>query len=139
MLAYLNQTPFGVNDPFFGKDVGFYIFSLPFMRLLQQHLWVAFLAALAVSALAYFILATYGSVPAGSPGTKGLTHISVLSAVLFVLRAWGYQISIWDLMYSPCGLLYGASYVDIHAQVPAFRVLISRRFWARSSRSPVSS
>jgi len=125
VLAYLNQTPFGLSDPFFSKDVGFYIFTLPFVRLVQQHLWVAFLAALAVSALAYFI---FGDIRFGprriAVEPRARTHISILAAILFALRAWGYQISIWDLMYSPRGVAYGASYVDIHAQVPAYRVLI---------------
>jgi uncharacterized membrane protein (UPF0182 family) len=123
-LAYLNRTPFGLNDPFFGKDVGFYIFSLPFFRLIQQHLWVAFMAALAVSALAYFILGDIRLAPRRiAVEQRARTHISILAAILFALRAWGYQISIWDLMYSPRGVAYGASYVDIHAQVPAYKVL----------------
>ncbi len=48
----------------------------------------------------------------------------MLAAILFALRAWGYQISVWDLMYSPRGVAFGASYADIHAQVPAFKILI---------------
>src|SRR5690606_30674240 len=55
VLAHLNAIPFGIDDPFFGKDVGFYIFNLPFIRLLQQHLWVAFLVALALSVVMYFV------------------------------------------------------------------------------------
>jgi uncharacterized membrane protein (UPF0182 family) len=125
VLAYLNRTPFGLSDPFFGKDVGFYIFTLPFYRLLQQHLWVAFTAALAVSALAYFIFGDIRFAPRRIAVEKrARAHLSILATILFVLRAWGYQISVWDLMYSPRGVAFGASYVDVNAQVPAFRVLI---------------
>lgn len=125
VLAYLNQTPFGISDPFFAKDVGFYIFSLPFVKLVQQHLWVALLASLAVSSLAYFILGDIRFAPRRlAVERRARIHISILAATLFALRAWGYQISIWDLMYSPRGVAYGASYVDIHAQIPAYKALI---------------
>ena len=33
-LNYLNSTPFGVTDPVFGMDVGFYVFELPFFSYL---------------------------------------------------------------------------------------------------------
>lgn len=51
-------------------------------------------------------------------------HISILAAILFALRAWHYKISTWNLMYSPRGVAFGASYTDIHAQVPAYKGLI---------------
>lgn len=125
ILAFLNQTPFNIADPFFGKDAGFYIFSLPFIRLVQQHLWVALLSALVVSGAAYFL---FGDLRFATRRVmidrRARTHLSVLAACLFALKAWGYQIDMWDLMYSPRGVAFGASYTDIHAQVPAFRVLI---------------
>jgi uncharacterized membrane protein (UPF0182 family) len=125
VLAYLNQIPFGTADPFFAKDVGFYIFTLPFYRLLQQHLWVAFLSSLAVSAFVYFILGDIRFAPRRiAVERRARIHLSVLAAILFALKAWGYQISTWNLMYSPRGVAFGASYADIHAQAPAYRVLM---------------
>ncbi len=126
ILAHLNATPFDINDPFFGKDVGFYIFNLPFISLLQQHLWVAFIAALALSAIIYFV---FGDLRFGNrrvlAAKRARIHISVLAAILFALRAWYYKINIWNLMYSPRGVAFGASYTDIHAQVPAYKGLIA--------------
>jgi hypothetical protein len=125
VLAYFNRTPFGIKDPLFGKDVSFYLFSLPFYMLIQQHAWVATLAALAVSAIVYFILGDLRFAPRRIIVERRATiHLSVLAAVLFTLKAWGYQIATWNLMYSPRGVAFGASYTDVHAQVPAFRVLM---------------
>lgn len=125
VLAYFNRTPFGIADPFFGKDAGFYMFSLPFYALIQQHAWVATLVALAVSGAAYFILGDLRLSPRRMMvETRARVHLSILASALFILRAWGYQVSIWNLMYSPRGVAFGASYTDIHAQVPAFRLLI---------------
>jgi len=125
ILAYLNQTPFNIADPFFGKDVSFYIFGLPFHRLVQQHLWVALLTSLLVSALAYFLLGDLRFAPRRViVDRRARVHLSILAAILFALRAWGYQLDIWNLMYSPRGVAFGASYTDIHAQVPAYRLLM---------------
>lgn len=125
VLAFFNQTPFGVADPFFGKDVSFYIFGLPFIRLIQQHLWVALLTSLLVSSLVYFVLGDIRIAPRRLVvERRARVHLSILVAVLFALKAWGYQINIWNLMYSPRGAAFGASYTDIHAQVPAFRLLM---------------
>ncbi len=126
ILAHLNATPFEINDPFFGKDVGFYIFTLPFISLLQQHLWVAFIAALVLSGIMYFI---FGDIRFGERRIivvrRARIHLSILSAVLFGLRAWNYKINIWNLMYSPRGVAFGASYTDIYAQVPTYKGLIA--------------
>lgn len=125
VLSYLNQTPFGIADPFFGKDAAFYVFSLPFIKLLQQHLWLVLLVSLILSAGLYYIL---GDIRSGFRRLvverKARVHLSILIALLFAIKAWGYQISIWDLMYSPRGAAFGASYTDIHAQVPAFKALV---------------
>src|SRR5690606_5137772 len=51
-LAWRNAVPFGQADPILGHDVGFYVFSLPFLQLvlgLAQTLVV--LAALAAGGL----------------------------------------------------------------------------------------
>ncbi len=125
ILAFLNRTPFEITDPFFAKDVGFYIFSLPFIRLIQQHLWAALSAALVVSAVAYFVLGDVRFAPRRlMVDRRARAHLSILAALLFSLKAWGYQINVWDLMYSPRGVAFGASYTDIHAQVPAYRLLV---------------
>jgi len=125
VLSHFNATPFGIADPFFGKDVGFYIFNLPFVSLLHQHLWIAFLVSLVLAAVLYFI---FGDLRFGPRrlivDRRARVHLSILAAILFSLKAWGYQINIWDLMYSPRGVAFGASYTDIHAQVPAYRTLI---------------
>ncbi|HHW18141.1 MAG TPA: UPF0182 family protein [Firmicutes bacterium] len=125
ILAYFNATPFNIKDPFFGKDVGFYIFSLPFISLIQQHLWVALLAALLLAGVLYFVLGDLRFGPRRIlANRRARVHLSVLAAILFALKAWGYQISTWNLMYSPRGVAFGASYTDIYAQVPAYRVLM---------------
>jgi uncharacterized membrane protein (UPF0182 family) len=125
VLAHFNATPFNIQDPVFGKDVGFYIFNLPFITLIQQHLWVASFASLIVSGVAYFIFGDLWFSPRRlAIDQRARIHLSILTAILFLLKAWDHQIDIWNLMYSSGGVAFGASYTDIHAQAPAYRLLI---------------
>ena len=125
VLAYFNATPFGISDPFFGQDVGFYVFRLPFIQMVQQSLWAAGLVSLVLSAVIYFVLGDLRFSGARVIASRrALIHLSVVASLLFLLKAYGYQISTWNLMYSPRGVAFGASYTDLHAQVPAYRILM---------------
>lgn len=125
ILARLNATPFGKRDPVFGRDVGFYVFELPFVSLIQQHLWLAVLSSLVVCSVLYLILGDIRLVIRRFVASRrARLHVAALAASLFALKIWGYQIGVWNLVYSPRGVAFGASYTDIHAQVPAFKVLM---------------
>lgn len=123
ILLYLNSTPFGVTDPVFGRDAGFYVFDLPVQRALQGWLLgTTVLTALAAGAVyvTNFVLRR--------KGVKDITlavraHVLGLGAVAMVLLAWGYQLEIPELAYASNDLFVGASYTDVNAQVLALQVL----------------
>ena len=122
---FLHATPFGLYDPFFGLDVGFYVFTLPFLRLAQQLAILALLAAIAASAAGHYL--TGGFYLHGDRLTvhpRARLHLSSLLALGFGWFAWNYRLAIWELMFSTRGVAFGASYTDIHAQLPALRLLI---------------
>ncbi|HOK63829.1 MAG TPA: UPF0182 family protein [Bacillota bacterium] len=125
VYKHLNATDFGITDPFLNKEAGFYVFSLPFHEFVEDQLWVAFIIALIFSGFFYYLLGDlrYGERRL-TVSRQARTHISILAAVLFGLKVWQYQIRIWNLMYSPRGAAFGASYTDIHAQVPAYKALM---------------
>ncbi len=123
ILLFLNGGSFGVTDPNFGRDVGFYVFGLPFWRFLQG--W-------AVTGLVVIIGLTLGAYAAGamrwqfrlSAGVRA--HVSVLGAFVLAAVAAGYQLDIVELSYSHRGIdgaIQAATYTDLHAQVPAFVIL----------------
>ncbi|HEX3219373.1 MAG TPA: UPF0182 family protein [Candidatus Limnocylindria bacterium] len=123
VLLFLNGGPFGTTDPHFGRDIGFYVFDLPFWRFLQG--W-------AVVSLVGILLLTLGAYAAGALRWQfRLTapvraHVSVLGAVLLGAIAVGYQLDIFDLSFSTRGMgadLVGASYTDLNAQQPALVAL----------------
>ncbi|MGH2827777.1 MAG: UPF0182 family protein, partial [Actinomycetota bacterium] len=51
---YLNRVSFGRTDPQFGRDIGFYVFELPFFGYVLDWAWFAIVAALVVSLIAHY-------------------------------------------------------------------------------------
>jgi uncharacterized protein len=108
---------FGLSDPLFGADVGFYVFRLPFYELLQSSLTaLALMTFLAVLALyGFFGLSglSRGAQTADRTG-KGVPHLSILLAALVACWGWGFYLDHYQLLYSTQGVVYGAGYTADH-------------------------
>ncbi|NMB10628.1 MAG: UPF0182 family protein, partial [Tissierellia bacterium] len=121
---YLNATLFNLNDPIFSKDVGFYTFQLPFYNLIYQLLtWSIILSALVVAAIYFFIDSSRGNNKIFSSELSRL-HISALAAVFFIVKAWGYKLQQYGLLFSDSGVIFGASYTDVHARLLGLNILM---------------
>ncbi len=119
MLEYLNATRFGRVDPLFGQDLGFYVFELPVWRLL--HGWAtALVAGTLVLTAAVYVLQRSLVLTARGPRLAGAArlHLLGLGALLLLLRAVGFWLDRYDLLYSPRGVVFGASYTDVNASLP---------------------
>ncbi|GBE23267.1 hypothetical protein BMS3Bbin01_02651 [bacterium BMS3Bbin01] len=125
ILRYLNRSSFGQTDPILGKDVSFYVFQLPLYRDLFG--WVfqlLLLTTLLVAGMHYLnggIRLLPGRAPRVSAGVRA--HLSVLLAAIAILKAIGYRLDTYELMYSSRGIVYGASFTDVKAQLPALALL----------------
>ncbi len=122
---FLRGGEFGVTEPLFDLDAGFYVFRLPFLELVQGAASLLLGLSLAVVALVYFFAGNI-TFSAGRIGAhpRARLHLSLLLAGWFVNRAYGYYLSSFNLLYSERGVTFGASYADVHAQLPAIRILI---------------
>lgn len=123
-LLYANRQSFGVKDPEFGRDVSFYVFELPVYDLVLDHLWSAIVTALLFSVAVYYL---FGAIRP-QRGLRGmaagaLAHISVLLGLLALVKAGQYYLGQFHLNFSPRGVVTGASYTDVNAQLPALRLL----------------
>lgn len=124
-LAYLNSTPFGKQDPLFLKDISFYVFSLPAIRYVYGFaLAVVFLSLVGVffiyfskSAVQYLAREVYFT-----KGAKG--HLFLLAAFLLALRAFGYKLDIYNLLYSTKGVVFGATYIDVYGYIPVYNIML---------------
>ena len=125
-LLFEHPTPFGVTDPQFHKDVGFYVFDLPFLQFLVSWLLISLVViTIAVGIFHYLNGGIRGahSVPRVRPAVK--VHLSVLLALLALVKAAGYLLQKYALTTSTNGYVEGATYTDIHARLPAIDLL----FW----------
>ncbi|MPZ48993.1 MAG: UPF0182 family protein [Dehalococcoidia bacterium] len=121
VLRFLNRESFGVTDPQFGKDVGFYVFTLPALRFF--HSWLlamAILSTLAVAGLYLFRTLVVGFDGGGLKQAK--IHLTLLLVVVVSVFSFGYWLDRFDLNFSTAGVVFGAAYTDIHARLPFFYV-----------------
>ena len=125
-ILFTNRVDFGVADPQYGRDVGFYVFQLPFLSFLVDWLFTALLVVTVVTAAAYFRNGALRlQVPRGvnTPAVRG--HLSVLLAVVVLVRAASYYLDRFEILFSTRGVVHGATYTDVHAQLPAINLLIA--------------
>lgn len=122
---FVNRQPFGAVDPIFGRDVGFYVFTLPFLDLVNS-LLLSLLALTTLITAAIYLL-TGGFKHEGlrlSLAGRARPHLSFLLAGTMGLKAWRYGLDLYHLLYSPRGAVFGATYTDVHANALALRVLM---------------
>ncbi|MEH1168532.1 UPF0182 family protein [Micromonospora sp. CPCC 205539] len=125
-LLFRNGGDFGIKDPEFGVDIGFYVFQLPFWRYL---LGVAFTAVVlaVIGALAVHYL--FGGVRLQGVGDRmtnaARAHLSSLVAVFVLLKAIAYVLDRRAMLleYNEGAKLYGAGYADVNALLPAKEIL----------------
>lgn len=124
-LLYRNSVPFGVVDPLFGQDVSFYLMRLPFIEFVVD--W-SFAALVVVTLVTAGVHALNGGIRMQIQGRKvtpiAKVHLSVLFAVLSVVRAIDYWFSRYNLTRSTRSVVQGATYTDVNAQLPATQLMI---------------
>ncbi len=121
---YLNAVDFGYSDPIFGRDVGFYVLRLPFYSFVYNSAFFLVMGTIVACALVYLSTVAIGRLRGVAVfQRRARFHLTALVSLLLVIRAAGYQLDIWRLVYSPRGVVFGASYADIHAELPVLRML----------------
>lgn len=118
---------FGNPEPLFGRDPAFYVFSLPWLQYMQGWLFSSLVWVTLLTAGAHYV---WGGIrPQAqafgekvSPQVKA--HLSVLLGLIMLTKAWGYYLGQFDLLTSTRGVVVGASYTDVNAQLPALRILV---------------
>jgi uncharacterized membrane protein (UPF0182 family) len=136
-LRYLHQQAFGSTDPIFKRDIGFYLFSLPFYIFVRDGLLVLFIFSGLVTLGYYLKIGAFQiegefTQEAGAPPSlpkitispKAKKHLIFLGGIIALLLAWGYHLKTYGLLYSTQGAAFGASYTDLKVKLLAYRILI---------------
>jgi uncharacterized protein len=146
-LQFLYHVPYGVDDPLYNKDIGFYLFSLPAYILIKN--WM--LLTLVLSALfAGTIYWVHGEIEYDvhhrSMSPTVIAHGSALVGLLFAVKAWSYGLDRYLLLYGDNGVVVGASYTDVHVGLPGLWLMIGlsiiaafaawANLWVRTYRLP---
>ena len=124
LLLFRNSKDFGVTDPQFGADVGFYVFRLPLISFVSDWMFAALLLVIVITAITHVLNGAVlfaGAVPTVRQATK--VHMAVLLAILAVLRAGDYWLSRFDLTNETRGVVQGATYAVVNAELPALTLL----------------
>lgn len=123
-LLWANGGSFGIDDPHFGLDLGFFVFDLPFWTMINSWLFTALTITILLTAGAHYLFGGIRPQSAGQKITSGANvHVSVLLASLIAVRAWGFWLDRYMLSYSDRGLVTGLSYTDVNAELRAFELL----------------
>jgi uncharacterized membrane protein (UPF0182 family) len=137
LLLWLHQVPVGELDPIFNRDLGFFLFSLPFWEKLQHWCFNLVLLTLVAVALIYFVeLGLSEQRLTLALSLFAQRHLLILGGALFLLRAWGHWLERYKLLYSTRGVVFGAGFTDVHATLPATTLmsgvafLTALGFWA---------
>jgi uncharacterized membrane protein (UPF0182 family) len=131
VLLWQNREPFSttasVTDPIFNRDISFFLFELPFLRLIQALFNGLVITGLLIALARYLVGAMRG---AAVFTTQVRMHLAILGALFLLSVAFGYQLDKLELVYSARGSVetsaidtIGVSYTDQHAQFLAYDVL----------------
>ncbi|MGB6163432.1 MAG: UPF0182 family protein [Pseudonocardiaceae bacterium] len=123
---FLHGTSFGISDPQFHKDVGFYAFQLPFYQTLLGWAFVTVVVSFIGALLTHYL---FGGLRLAGRGGQlsgpARVQLGVLAGVFVLLKAFAYFLDRYELMFSQRNPLFtGASYTDLNAVLPAKIILM---------------
>jgi uncharacterized membrane protein (UPF0182 family) len=113
-LRFIWRVPFGRTDPVYSKDLGFYLFKLPFYELLQNN--AALLAFLVFGLiLGLIFLLNEGEIrEVLRRRHRGFRQASFCFFIFLFAWSWGYYLDRFQLLFSQDGAVYGAGWTDLH-------------------------
>jgi len=124
-LLFSHATKFHQTDPQFHRDIGFYVFQLPFIRFILDWFFVALVITLVVTLVFHYL---NGGIRVQSPAQRVTpqvkAHLSVLLGGLALVKAVGYWFERYSLVLSTKHVVDGATYTTVHAELPARNLLI---------------
>src|SRR6266852_9537248 len=124
-LRFVYQAPYGLSDPLYGKDIGFYLFSLPAYVALKNWALTTLVLSAFVAGAVYW---AHGDIMLEGGrrwmSSAAVTHGSALLGLFFAVKAWSYVLDRFLLLYGDNGVVVGAGYTDVHVELPVLWLLV---------------
>ncbi|APT88442.1 hypothetical protein CFRA_03170 [Corynebacterium frankenforstense DSM 45800] len=129
VMMFLNRQDFGSADAQFGKDLGFYAFQLPFLELVASSLSTILIVAFLIALVGYYLLGgiRVGNQATGVRGTvsrPARIQLMVTAGLWMLVKVFQYWLDRFGLLINENQTFTGASYTDVHAQLPAKIILM---------------
>ncbi len=125
-LIFMNSVRMDLADPILGKDIGFYLFRLPFIESLKGFAGFTLVMTLIIVGANYFLR---GGLVVSNAGfyvdRKVRAHLGVLGGLFLLLAAFGFYIDVFNLLLSSNGVVFGAGYTDINTRLLFYRILMA--------------
>lgn len=125
-LQFFNATPFQISDPLFSRDIGFYVFQIPFLKTLYRWAMIILAISAVASGLLYFLRRSFQFIPPKelrvAPAAR--THLSILIACLFFVGAGGAWLELNEILFAKRGVVFGPGYTEVTTQLWVLKVLI---------------
>jgi uncharacterized protein len=129
-LRFYNVSFFGVTDPLFQRDIGFYVFRLPFLNDLYAWLMFVLIFTTISTAFLYFVRrAFHFALPRtlqAAPAAR--VHLSILLALIFFLAIFGLWLAQSGLLFVKRGVVFGPGYTDVTTQLWVLKGLMGLAF-----------
>ena len=123
-LLWQNAQPFGKTDPYFGKDIGFFVFDLPWYHYIVDFLMAIVILSLIAAAVVHYL---FGGIRLQVKHDKfsgaAQAQVSVLAGIFVLLKAVDYWLDRFDLSNGGGSLFTGIGYTDQHAVIPSKNIL----------------
>lgn len=147
-LLWRNGTQFGTTDPQFGLDIGFFVFTLPWLSFIVGFLSMVLIFGAIAAAFTHYVYGGLQFQNRGRDTTRAaLLHLSTILAALVLVRAAAYWLERYSLSLQTSDLMTGIQYTDANAELPVKAILaiasviVALMFisviWTRSWRLPV--
>ncbi len=123
-LLFTHAGTFGTADPIFQRDIGFYVFRLPFLMFLQEWLLFAAFASFVAAAVVHggqrAVEMAAGTVPTLHFSARN--HLVGIGAVIAIIFAWGQSLARYGYLNADNGPFFGAGYTDLHVRIPMHNI-----------------
>jgi uncharacterized membrane protein (UPF0182 family) len=121
---FLHRVTVGTTDPVFHRDLGYYMFSYPFLRQFNQLAEITVIFGLIVVSIIYFLAKAFWKQDnTWQIWPPAKIHLTILTLILAVNKIWGYSLAKYGLLFQETTRLTGVNYTAAHAKIAAYNIL----------------
>ena len=124
-LLWRNGQSFGQEDPYFNRDIGFYVFDLPWIHFIVDFSMAVFVVAIIAAMTTHYL---YGGLRLQATSDRlspaAQAQLSVLLGLFVLAKGVDYYLDRFDLVNQNNSLFTGMNFTGENAVLPAKNILI---------------